>query len=75
MERNGKIFGGFENDFFGVIGRVVIDDQHFPRIRDLKLAHRFERLFQLLGAVVGSDNDRKLHDNGSVNFSAASSIL
>jgi hypothetical protein len=62
MERDGKVFGGFENDFFGVVGGVVIDDQHFPRIRDLKLAHRFERFFQLLGAVVGSDNDRKLHD-------------
>jgi len=71
MKRDGEVFGGFQDDFFGVVARVVVDDQDFPRIRDLKLAHRLERLFQLLGAVVGSDNDRKLHDNDSVNFSTS----
>jgi hypothetical protein len=67
MKRDGEVFYRVENDFLGVIARVVIDDQHFPRIRNLKLAHRLKRLRQLLGAIVGSDNNRKLHDDR--NFS------
>ena len=62
MERDGEVFSGFKNYFFGVIRRVVIDDEHFPRIGDLEFAHRLEGLSQLLGALVGGDNNRKLHD-------------
>ena len=60
---DGEIFDSLENDFFRVVGRVVIDDQDFPRVRNLKLAHGVERLGELLSAVVGGDNDRKLHDS------------
>src|SRR5205085_7957080 len=75
MERNRKGFLGFPDHLARVVLRVVINDQDFPRLGHLDGGQRLKRSGQLVRAVIGGDDYRKLHGStrrSSVNASANS---